>query len=433
MDQPEGFVDNQRPNFVCKLHKSLYGLKQAPRAWYDKLKGYLLQWGFENSQADTSLFIGGTTSSMIIVLIYVDDILITRQNNDDLEKFIAKFNATFALKDPGKLSYFLGIEVLYDKDCVYLSQRKYIRDLLSKVDMLDCKGIDTPMSTGLKLQKEIQGALGQYIADPTLYRSNVGGMQYLVLTRPEIAFSVHKLSQYVSTPTLQHLMACKRVLRYLKATQDYRLKFMKYGDIKLTAFTDADWACDLDDRKSVGAYCIYLGNNLISWSSKKQSVVTRSSAESEYRSLASASAELVWLQSLFSEMKLHCIEKPTIWCDNLSATELARNLVYHSRTKHIEIDMHFIRNKVVAGELSIHYIPSEEQIADIMTKPLSFTHFNYLRAKLNVHLCPLSLRGAVKEAHYAEHEKTELGSTQVKLSEAVKQRNSPDYQLSMIS
>lgn len=105
---------------------------------------------------------------------------------------------------------------------------------------------------------------------------------------------------------------------------------MKYGDIKLTAFTDADWACDLDDRKSVGAYCIYLGNNLISWSSKKQSVVTRSSAESEYRSLASASAELVWLQSLFSEMKLHCIEKPTIWCDNLSATELARNLVYHS-------------------------------------------------------------------------------------------------------
>lgn len=397
MDQPEGFIDSKRSDFVCKLHKSLYGLKQAPRAWYDKLKGCLLQWGFENSRADTSLFIGGTKSSVIMVLIYVDDILITGPNGDDMEKFIAKFSATFALKDLEKLSYFLGIEVLYDKDCLYLSQRKYIRDLLSRVDMLKCKDIDTPMSTGLKLQKETQGTLRQYIADPTHYRSIVGGMQYLVLIRTEIAFFIHKLSQYVSSPTLQHLMACKKVLRYLKSTQDYGLKFMKHGDMKLTAFTDADWACDLDDRKSTGAYCIYLGNNLISWSSKKQSVVTRSSAESEYRSLAAASAELVWLQSLFSEMKIHCIEKPTIWCDNLSATELARNPVYHSRTKHIKIDMHFIRNKVVAGELNIHYIPSEEQIADIMTKPLSFTHFNYLRAKLNVHLCPLSLRGLLRQ------------------------------------
>ncbi|KAH9679381.1 hypothetical protein KPL71_026109 [Citrus sinensis] len=188
--------------FVCRLHKSLYGLKQAPRAWHDKLKGCLLQWGFENSKADTSLFIGGTTSSMIMVLIYVDDILIIGQNGNDQEKFIAKFSAIFTLKNLGKLSYFLGIEVLYDKACVYLSRRKYIRDFISKVDMLDCKGIDTPMSTGLKLQKEIQGALGQYIADPTHYRSIVGGMQYLILTRPKIAFSVHKLSQYVYAPTL---------------------------------------------------------------------------------------------------------------------------------------------------------------------------------------------------------------------------------------
>ncbi|KAH9669936.1 retrovirus-related pol polyprotein from transposon RE1 [Citrus sinensis] len=453
MDQPEGFISFEKPDFVCNFHKSLYGLKQAPRAWYDKLIGCLLQLGFTNSSSDTSLFLKINKSSMILVLIYVDDILITGPNSFELEKFITEFSTKFALKDLGVLSYFLGIEVLYDKDCIFLSQRKYIRDLLSRVEMINCKDIDTLMSTGMKLQKEAQGNLGCYVEDITHYRSIVGGMQYLVLTRPEIAFSVHKLSQYVSAPTLQHLMACKRVLRYLKATQNYGLKFIKDGDLKLTGFTDADWAGDLDDRKSIGAYCICLGHNLIScpsykqmerrilqngdflnllitmvpinslkeaeprvgsfltsslfghnlisWSSKKQPVIARSSAESEYRSLASASAEISWLQSLFSELKLQCIEKPVIWCENLSATELAHNPIFHSRTKHIEIDIHYVRNKVLAGELNIQYIPSEEQVADIMTKPLSFIHFNYLRAKLNVMSCPLSLRGAVKAAHYS--------------------------------
>ncbi|KAH9669972.1 retrovirus-related pol polyprotein from transposon RE1 [Citrus sinensis] len=311
MDQPEGFVDVEKPEYVCKLHKSLYGLKQALRAC------------------------------------------------SELESFIAEFSTMFALKDLGALSYFLGIE------------------------------------------KEAQGSLGHYVEDVTHYRSIVGGMQYLVLTRPEIAFNVHKLSQYVSAPTLQHLMACKRVLRYLKATQNYGLKFVKEGDMKLTCFTDADWVGDLDDRKSVGAYCVYLGHNLISWSSKKQPVIARSSTESEYRSLAAANAEISWLQSLFSELKLQCTEKPVIWCDNLSATELAHNPVFHPRTKHIEIDIHYVRDKVLAGELSIKYVPSEEQVADIMTKPLSFIKFNYLRAKLNILPCSLSLRGAVKVAHYS--------------------------------
>ncbi|KAH9714416.1 retrovirus-related pol polyprotein from transposon RE1 [Citrus sinensis] len=306
MDQPAGFVDSQKPNFVCKLHKSLYGLKQAPRAWYEKLKGCLLQWDFKNARADTSLLIKKTSSYMILVLIYVDDILITGPNSAELESFIAKFNVVFALKDLGTLSYFLGIEVLYGADCIYLSQRKYIRDPLTKVQLLECKYIDTPMSIGIKLQKEAQGHLGQYITDATHYKNIVGGMQYLVLTRPEIAFVVSKLSQYVSSPTMQHLIACKRVLRYLKSTQDYELKFAHNGEMKITGFIDADWACDLDDRKSIGAYCIYLGNNLISWSSKKQSVIARSSAESEYRALTSASAEISRLQSLFSEIGLCC-------------------------------------------------------------------------------------------------------------------------------
>ena len=314
----------------------------------------------------------------------------------------------FALKDLGTLSYFLGIEVAYAQDSMYLSQKKYIKDLLNRADMLECKSCDTPMVTGYKLHKEVKGHLGQYIGDATVYRSLVGGLQYLVLTRPEIAFAVHKLSQYVAAPTLQHILACKRVLRYLKATEDYGLKFSAGGEMRITGYTDTDWACDVDDRKSIGAYCIYFGNNLVSWSSKKQTVVTRSSAESEYRALASASAEITQIQSLLNELKIECTLLPTIWCDNVSATELAKNPVYHSRTKHIELDMHFVRDKVLARELEICYIPSEEHIADILIKPLTFTHFNYFRAKLKVHPCPLSLRGAVKEAHQASKECTHL-------------------------
>ncbi|KAH9671623.1 retrovirus-related pol polyprotein from transposon RE1 [Citrus sinensis] len=399
MKQPEGFINVHKPGHICKLNKALYGLKQAPRAWFDKLKETLIKWGFQNSRADTSLFLKKEKGSMIMILIYVDDILITGPNSKVLEDFISYFSSVFALKDLGSLSYFLGIEVSYYNGSIFLSQRKYIRDLLKKTELLSCKGCDTPMTTGTKLQKQVDGSLGQFIDDPSAYRSLVGGLQYVILTRPEIAFAVHKLSQYVAMPTLQHLMACKRVLRYLKETQDYGPKFGVEGELTLTGYTDADWACDIDDRKSVGAYCIYLGNNLISWSSKKQSVVTRSSAESEYRSLAAACAEITWLQSLFSEMNLQCTSTPMIWCDNKSATELAKNPVYHSRTKHIELDMHFIRDKVVAKELQINYIPSEEQIADVLTKPLTFNHFNFFRSKLNVQPCPLSLKGAIKEAH----------------------------------
>ncbi|KAH9706031.1 retrovirus-related pol polyprotein from transposon RE2 [Citrus sinensis] len=333
MRQSEGFVDPQRLDFVCKLHKALYGLKQAHRAWFDKLKG----------------------SDCV-----------------KLEEFIKLFSSVFALKDLGRLSYFLGI--------------------------------DTPMSSSkdYRLQKNVEGEMGYYIEDPTHYRSIVGGLQYLVLTRPEIAYSVHKLSQYVSSPTLQHLMACKRVLRYLKETQEYGLKFVRECDMKLTTFTDTDWGSDLNDQRSVGAYCVYLENNLISWSSKKQSVVTKSSAESEYRALAAAVSEITWLKSLFLEICLCCDEKPIIWCDNVSAAELARNPVFHSITKHIEIDLHFIRDKVLAGDLKILYVPSAEQIADILTKPLNSSQFNYLRLKLNVQLCPLSLRETVKKAHCVE-------------------------------
>lgn len=177
MHQPEGFIDLKRPSYVCKLKKALYGLKQALKAWYDKLKSFqMINWGFQSSRADTFFFFKEIQGSMIFVLIYVDDIIITGPDSGELEKFISKFSKTFALKDLGILSYFLGIEVFYADECIYLSQRKYIKDLLSKADMLNCKGCDTPMVTEQKLQKEVKGYLGQYVEDTIGHKSFVGGL-----------------------------------------------------------------------------------------------------------------------------------------------------------------------------------------------------------------------------------------------------------------
>ncbi|KAH9691439.1 hypothetical protein KPL70_016106 [Citrus sinensis] len=339
---------------------------------------------------------------IIIILIYVNDILVTGPDSTLLEEFISNLNKVFALKDLGLVAYFLGVEVCYTAQGMHLSQTKYIKDLISKASMQSCKGSDTPFSTGFKLEKNVQGPLGQEFEEPALYRSIVGGLQYLILTRPDIAYSVHKLSQYLSNPTLQHWLACKKVLRYLQATATHGLYIQKEGTLGLTGLTgysDADWACDIDDRKSIGAYCIYLGNNLISWSSKKQAIVAKSSTESEYRALSSASSELSWLQSLLSELNIVQLPAPILWCDNQSAGELARNPILHSKSKHIELDVHYIRDKVLGKELEVRYIPTEEQVADVLTKALSFPKFNYFRSKLNVINRPLSLRGDVKEAH----------------------------------
>nr|XP_033513602.1 uncharacterized mitochondrial protein AtMg00810-like isoform X2 [Nicotiana tomentosiformis] len=277
MEQPPRFKDPQHPNHVCKLHKSLYGLKQAPRAWFDRLSKFLIYIWFKCSQADPSLFTLHKESITVLMLIYIDDIVLTGNNDIFLEDLIKKLQSEFSLKDLGQLHYFLGLEVQYFPRGITISQSRYAKELLDRARLTNCSHINTSMA--LKSQPSPQGSK---TIDPTEYRSLVGALQYLTYTRPDIVHAVNKVCQHLQYPREEHMRTVKRILRYLKGTTDYSLKFLSQSPFKLYGYCDAYWAGCPDTRRSTSGFCIFLGANCISWSSKKQPTVSRSSTEGEY-------------------------------------------------------------------------------------------------------------------------------------------------------
>lgn len=389
--QPPGFSDPQKPDHVCLLHKSLYGLKQAPRAWFHRLSTALHSLGFQGSKTDPSLFIYASGGTLLYMLVYVDDIILTGNNPHAIDSIIHSLSKTFALQDMGTLSYFLGIEVAPCGSDLLLSQKKYILETIHKAGLSQARPVPTPMATSATL------ALGDSppFENPVKYRQIVGALQYATLSRPDIAYAVNKVCQFMHSPTEDHWSAVKRILRYLQGTVDYGLLLKQnssstlhaYTDAHspvLNAYSDADWAGCPDDRRSTGGYAIYLGSNLVSWSAKKQKTVSRSSTESEYKALADTVVELTWLEALLQELRVRMATTPVLWCDNLGATYLSANPVFHARTKHVEVDFHFVREKVAAKRLSVQFISTTDQIADVFTKPLSVHRFDILRSKLQV-------------------------------------------------
>ncbi|RVW89378.1 Retrovirus-related Pol polyprotein from transposon RE1 [Vitis vinifera] len=345
--------------------------------------------GFNSSRTDSSMFVHFGRHSTLIVLVYVDDIIVTGSSPILIQQLIHKLHSLFALRDLGQLSYFLGIEVTYDGGSLHLSQRKYITDLLQRTSMLDSKAAATPGTVGLFLSQFD----GDLMDDVTMYRSVVGALQYATLTRPDIAFSVNKACQFMHRPTSTHWSSIKRILRYLKGTITHGLLLQPSAHFTIQAYTDADWGAQPDDRRSSSGYLVYLGNNLVSWTASKQKVVSRSSAESEYRGLAIATAEIIWTQALLRELCISITSIPTLYYDNISAYYMAKNPVFHARTKHIEIDLHFIRDQVLHNKLQLQYIPSTDQPADILTKHLTSSRFLSLRSHLCLVPRPFSLRG----------------------------------------
>lgn len=363
---------------ACRLHKSIYGLKQASRQWYAKFSQALLRIGFIQSKSDYSLFTKGSGTSFVALLVYVDDILITGPSPSSITVLKEYLHSHFKLKDLGPARYFLGLEIALSQQGIVLSQRQYVLQLLEDAGFLACKPVSIPIDPNTALCTSADDPL----VDGVLYRRLVGRLLYLTLTRPDITFAVHRLTQFLQQPRMTHLHAVHHLLRYLKNNPGQGLFFSADSSFQLRAFADADWGSCPDTRRSTTGFCIFLGESLVSWKAKKQQTVSRSSAEAEYRALATVTSEIVWLQQLLQDFHIGITSPAVLFCDNLAAIHIATNPMFHERTKHIEIDCHFVRDRLLSGHIKLLPVRSKHQLADLYTKALPSPRFSFLLSKM---------------------------------------------------
>eukprot|EP00253_Pinus_taeda_P009468 PITA_09468 len=361
MTQPPGFKITGQEQKVCRLAKALYGLKQAPRAWYMKIDQYLTD--------HDDLIITGSSAHLIHGI------------NQDLCR-------TFDMTDLGLLHYCLGIEVWQTENHIFLSQSKYANNLVDRFRMQDCKPATTPMEPGLKLSAQSSSLP----VDETLFRQLVGSLIYLTAIRPDISFAVSYISRFMSALKDDHWITTKRVLRYVRGTSDYGLLYTRSSDPILSGYTDSDWVGSVDDRKSTVGYVFSLGSGAVTWTSKKQQVVALSSTEAEYRGAVKASYEAVWLRRMLADMHASQTGPTSLFCDNQGVLKLAKNPVFHERTKHVETHCHYIRQRVKDGSVQLRYAPTTEQPANIFTKPLGPAKFEQFKGSIGV-VNRLSIKG----------------------------------------
>lgn len=392
MVQPPGFEDKEKPEYVCRLKKAIYGLKQTPRAWFDKFSNFLLRFGFQCRFQDPSFFVYHQGTDLIYLLLYVDDMLLTGNNSALIDELLHNLNSEFRMKDMGEVHYFLGIQVHHTDSGLFMNQSKYAHELLEVAGMIDCAPVATP------LPQKLDNLPGQdeFFSDPSYFRSLAGKLQYLTLTRPDLQFSVNFICQKMHQPSVSDFLLLKRILRYVKGTSEMGITINRGSDSTLLCYSDSDWAGCRDTRRSTGGFCTFLGSNIISWSAKRHETVSKSSTEAEYRTMSLAASEVAWLQNLLKTMGLTQQRLPLMLCDNLSAVCLTANPRFHKRTKHFEVDFHYVRERVAMKMLEVKHVPAALQIADVFTKPLGKDSFCKLRFKLSVSLLPLlSLRGSV--------------------------------------
>ncbi|KAJ4793822.1 Pol [Rhynchospora pubera] len=379
VQQPPGFVDHFKPDHVYKLHKVLYGLKQAPRAWYGRLCTFLLDNGFSRGKMDTTLFTKKRDDHLLLVQIYVDDIIFGSTNATLAQEFSSLMSSEFEMSMMGELTFFLGLQIKQLKDGIFVNQVKYAKELVKKFGVEDSKSLDTPMGKSANIDADEKGKP----MDITLYRGMIGSLLYLTASRPDIMYAVCLCARYQANPKESHHKAVKRILRYVKGTQNLGLWYGRQTELDLLGYTDADFAGDRMDRKSTSGTCQFLGGSLVSWSSRKQTSVALSTAEAEYVAAGSCCTQLLWMMQTLRDFELD-FQKVPILCDNTSAILISKNPVLHSRTKHIEIRHHFIRDHVEKGDVELVYIDTKEQIADIFTKPLPTQQHLELRFKLGM-------------------------------------------------
>ncbi|XP_071713507.1 uncharacterized mitochondrial protein AtMg00810-like [Rutidosis leptorrhynchoides] len=305
-----------------------------------------------------------------------------------LQRIIASLLTEFAMTDLGPLNYFLGISATRTALGLFLSQKQYAADILERANISTCHPCRTPVEPGAKLTTH-----GPPVADLTLYCSLAGALQYLTFTCPDISYVVQQVCLFMHDPREQHLHALRRILRYIQGTIDLGLQLYASSTTSLVAYSDADWAGCPTTRRSTSGYCVFLGNNLLSWSSKRQLSSSRSSAEAEYRGVANAVAETCWLRNLLRELHCPITTATLVYCDNVCSVYMSSNPVQHQRTKHIEIDIHFVRDLVAKGQVRVLHVPSRYQFADIFTKGLPFALFDEFRSSLSVRYTPAPTAG----------------------------------------
>ncbi|PKU63100.1 putative mitochondrial protein [Dendrobium catenatum] len=317
------------------------------------------------------------TNNTIIISRHVK---FTESNDSNaIDNLLQQLHTRFTMKHLGKANQFLGIRIKTLPDKYFLSQSAYAFSLLKQTNLCNCNSLENPSTTKLPTQS----GNDELLPDASTYRSITGALQYLTITRPDIAHAVNILSQHMHNPEQIHRYLLKRLLRYIKGTISFGLPIIK-SSLTLRTFSDADWAGDPVTRKSTSGFCTFLGDNIVSWTVKKQNTVSRSSTESEYRALAAATANTIWLQRLLADFQITHDEPISVFCDNTSAIALANNPVFHARTKHIEIDQRFIRDHIQNKTINLLPISTVDQIADILTKPLPTLRFKQLRSKLTI-------------------------------------------------
>jgi hypothetical protein len=379
VEQPPGFEEEAYPNHVYKLHKALYGLKQAPRAWYECLRDFLIENGFKIGKADSTLFTRKVGNDLFVCQIYVDDIIFGSTNKGCCDEFSQTMVKRFEMSMMGELNFFLGFQVKQLKEGTFLCQTKYTHDILKKFNMENAKPIKTPMGTNGHLDLDIGGKS----VDQKVYRSMIGSLLYLCASRPDIMLSVCLCARFQSNPKECHLRAVKRIMRYLVHTSHLGLWYPKGSNFKLVGYSDADYAGCKIDRKSTSGTCQFLGKSLVSWASKKQNSVALSTAEAEYVAAAHCCAQLLWMRQTLKDYG-YTLNRIPLLCDNESAIKIAENPCEHSRTKHIDIRHHFLRDHNLKGDIEISHVRTNDQVADIFTKPLDEKRFCALRNELNI-------------------------------------------------
>ena len=377
--QPPGFADFEKPSYVFKLKKALYGLKQAPKAWYDRLKTFLVDHKYTMGLVDNTLFTKKKGSHIIIVQIYVDDIIFGSTCQELCDDFSKIMHDEFEMSMMGELNFFLGLQIKQLEDGIFFNQSKYIKDILKKFGLEDFKPMKTPMSSETKLTKDEEGES----VDNTKYRGMIGSLLYLTASRPDIMFSVCLCARFQEDPKTSHLEAVKRIFKYIKGTTHLGLWYPKGTGVETIVYTDSDHAGDYVDRKSTSGICTFVGYCLTSWFAKKQTALAILTTEAEYVSAGKACQQALWMKQALVDYGIVLNDIP-ILCDNKGAIDLSKKPVQHARTKHIEIRHHFLRDNVQKGIISIEKVSSEDNIADILTKPLKREPFNYLRLGLGL-------------------------------------------------